>query len=139
MPLDSEGNWREEMVMRGNEIRTIIHREYPLTAAESEDRSETARRFRFADGAGEVGFINPVSEPFCESCNRIRLTADGRLRTCLFSIEETDLSGPLRDGATDADLAERVRAAVLEKELKHKINEGDAFQRASRSMSQIGG
>ncbi len=139
MPLDSEGNWREEMVMTGREIRESIDREYPLVAAELEDPSETARRFRFADGAGEVGFINPVSEPFCESCNRIRLTADGRLRTCLFSIEETDLSGPLRSGAADADLAGQILAAVLEKELKHKINEGEAFRRASRSMSQIGG
>src|SRR5581483_4499128 len=94
---------------------------------------------RFADGVGEIGFINPVSEPFCASCNRLRLTADGQLRTCLFSIDEWDLRTPLRSGITDEQLLELVRDAVWHKELKHKINEGEAFQRASRSMSQIGG
>ena len=89
--------------------------------------------------AGELGFINPVSEPFCASCNRIRLTADGQLRTCLFSIDEWDLRQPMRDGASDQQLAAIVQDAVAHKELKHRINEGPAFQRASRSMSQIGG
>src|SRR5438132_2094401 len=102
-------------------------------------RSSTSRVYRFADGVGEVGFINPVSEPFCATCNRIRLTADGQIRTCLFSIDEWDLSGPLRAGASDEELADILIDAVSHKELKHKINEGDAFQRASRSMSQIGG
>ena len=101
--------------------------------------SSTARRFRFADGAGEIGFVSPVSEPFCATCDRIRLTADGQLRTCLFSRREWDLQAPLRDRASDdAELAELIRDAVAHKELKHRINE-PGFVRASRSMSQIGG
>jgi GTP 3',8-cyclase len=100
--------------------------------------SSTARRFRFADGAGEVGFVNPVSEPFCSSCDRIRLTADGQLRTCLFSRREWDLKTPLREGATDEELVALLRFAVRHKELKHRIND-PGFARASRSMSQIGG
>jgi cyclic pyranopterin phosphate synthase len=103
------------------------------------EASSTSRRFTFADGVGEIGFINPVSQPFCGTCNRIRLTADGQLRTCLFSIDEWDLRGPLRAGASDADVANILIEAVSHKELKHKINEGSAFERASRSMSQIGG
>jgi cyclic pyranopterin phosphate synthase len=101
--------------------------------------SSTSRRFTFADGIGEIGFINPVSQPFCGTCNRIRLTADGQVRTCLFSVDEWDLRAPIRSGASDTDLADILVDAVNHKELKHKINEGDAFQRASRSMSQIGG
>ena len=106
--------------------------------AETEAPS-TSQRYRFADGIGEIGFINPVSEPFCATCNRIRLTADGQLRTCLFSIDEWDLREPLRAGATDRELADIFLEAVAHKEKKHKINEGEQFQRASRSMSQIGG
>src|SRR5438067_687210 len=93
---------------------------------------------RFADGAGEIGFVNPVSEPFCSTCDRIRLTADGQLRTCLFSRREWDLKTPLRDGSSDQRLEELIRFAVAHKELKHKIND-PGFVRASRSMSQIGG
>ena len=98
----------------------------------------TARVFRFADGAGEIGFISPVSEPFCADCNRIRLTADGRLRTCLFSMHETDLRDPLRAGADDAELEEIVRDAVWRKELKHRVNE-PGFIQPDRTMSAIGG
>jgi cyclic pyranopterin phosphate synthase len=86
-----------------------------------------------------VGFINPVTQPFCRTCDRIRLTADGQLRTCLFSVDETDLKSPMRNGAADTELERLIRRAVWAKEQKHKINEGEAFQRASRSMSQIGG
>src|SRR6266567_4236263 len=100
--------------------------------------SSTARRFRFADGVGELGFVNPVSEPFCASCDRIRITADGQLRTCLFSRREWDLKTPLRSGADDDELVELLRFAVRHKELKHRIND-PGFVRASRSMSQIGG
>jgi cyclic pyranopterin phosphate synthase len=88
---------------------------------------------------GQIGFINPVSEPFCASCNRLRLTADGQLRTCLFSLEDRSLLGPLRAGASDDDLARMIRKAVWGKELKHRINEGAYFVRPNRSMSQIGG
>jgi len=94
--------------------------------------------FHFRDGEGEIGFINPVSEPFCADCNRIRLTADGKLRTCLFSIHETDLRAPLREGATDADLERIVRDAVWRKELKHRVGE-PGFRQPPRTMSAIGG
>ena len=139
MPLDADGNWERERVLTGDETKALIEREFgPLVPIPTE-RSSTSRRYTFADGVGEVGFINPVSQPFCGTCNRIRLTADGQLRTCLFSVDEWDLRGPLRRGAGDAELAEVFVNAVAHKELKHKINEGEAFQRASRSMSQIGG
>jgi GTP 3',8-cyclase len=139
MPLDAEGNWNMEMVIGGEELRAIVDRRWPLVPVADIDPSSTSVVYRFADGAGEMGFINPVSQPFCATCDRIRLTADGQLRTCLFSIDETDLKTPLRQGASDGELEEIVRAAVYEKEKKHRINEGEAFQRASRSMSQIGG
>jgi GTP 3',8-cyclase len=138
MPLDADEAWREDDVLTGAEIRAIIEEHHgPLEEVPAKP-SSTARRFRFADGAGEVGFVNPVSEPFCSSCDRIRVTADGQLRTCLFSRREWDLKAPLRDGASDDELAELIRFAVRHKELKHKIND-PGFTRASRSMSQIGG
>jgi cyclic pyranopterin phosphate synthase len=138
MPLDADEAWREDDVLAGAEIRAIIEEQYgPLEEIPAKP-SSTARRFRFADGVGELGFVNPVSEPFCSSCDRIRLTADGQLRTCLFSRREWDLKTPMREGANDADLTELLRFAVRHKELKHKIND-PGFVRASRSMSQIGG
>jgi cyclic pyranopterin phosphate synthase len=137
MPLDADESWRQDEVLTGAEIRALIEERWPLVAIPAK-ASSTARRFRFADGAGEIGFVNPVSEPFCSSCDRIRLTADGKLRTCLFSRREWDMKGPLRRGATDEDLEQLLRWAVRHKELKHRINE-PGFVRASRSMSQIGG
>jgi GTP 3',8-cyclase len=137
MPLDAEERWTGDDVLTGGEIRALIEQHWPLEEIPAK-ASSTARRFRFADGAGEIGFVNPVSEPFCSSCDRIRLTADGQLRTCLFSRREWDLKTPLREGASDDELAELIRWAVSHKELKHKINDA-GFVRASRSMSQIGG
>jgi cyclic pyranopterin phosphate synthase len=137
MPLDADEAWREDEVLTGGEIRALIVERWPLEEIPAK-ASSTARRFRFADGAGEIGFVNPVSEPFCSSCDRIRLTSDGQLRTCLFSRREWDLKAPLRDGASDDELAALIRFAVRHKELKHKIND-PGFVRASRSMSQIGG
>jgi GTP 3',8-cyclase len=137
MPLDADEKWSGDDVLTGGEIRALIEERWPLEEIPAK-ASSTARRFRFADGAGEIGFVNPVSEPFCSSCDRIRLTADGQLRTCLFSRREWDLKTPLRAGASDDELAELVRWAVRHKELKHKIND-PGFVRASRSMSQIGG
>ena len=138
MPLDADEAWREDDVLTGAEIRAIIETEHgPLVELPAKP-SSTARRFRFADGAGEIGFVNPVSEPFCSSCDRIRVTADGQLRTCLFSRREWDLKTPLREGAGDDELVELLRFAVRHKELKHRIND-PGFVRASRSMSQIGG
>jgi len=118
-------------------VRALVEAEHPLRALPREPHS-TARVYAFADGEGEIGFVNPVTEPFCADCNRIRLTADGRLRTCLFSQHETDLRGPLRAGADDAELEEIVRAAVWRKELKHRINE-PGFRPPARTMSAIGG
>jgi cyclic pyranopterin phosphate synthase len=94
--------------------------------------------YRFADGQGKIGFINPVSEPFCGDCDRIRVTAEGKLRTCLFSLHETDLRSPLRDGASDAEMRTIIRDAVWRKELKHGVNE-PGFRQPKRTMSQIGG
>jgi cyclic pyranopterin phosphate synthase len=138
MPLDADGRWRREQVLAGREIYQMIDAWKPLVPVAT-DPSSTSRLYRFADGVGEIGFINPVSEPFCSRCDRLRLTADGQIRTCLFSIDEWDLRAPLREGASDEQLAAIIQDAVAHKELKHKINEGPAFQRASRSMSQIGG
>jgi cyclic pyranopterin phosphate synthase len=138
MPLDADKAWREDDVLTGAEIRTIIEAEHgPLVEVPAKP-SSTARRFRFSEGSGELGFVNPVSEPFCSSCDRIRITADGQLRTCLFSRREWDLKTPLREGASDEELVELLRFAVRHKELKHRIND-PGFVRASRSMSQIGG
>ena len=137
MPLDADRNWDRDRVLTGAEIRDQIAAVWPLEP-EPREPSATARVYRFADGHGRIGFINPVSEPFCGDCNRIRLTADGRLRTCLFSIDETDLRAPLRAGATDDDLEEIVRDAVWRKELKHHVND-PGFVQPKRSMSQIGG
>lgn len=139
MPLDADGNWRRDLVLAGQTIYERINEIFPLVPVEGVEAGSTSRRFHFADGRGEVGFINPVTEPFCAECNRVRLTADGQLRTCLFSISETDLRTPLRAGASDAELAQLIRGAVWQKEKKHRINEGKEFRRASRSMSQIGG
>jgi GTP 3',8-cyclase len=138
MPLDADEAWREDDVLTGAEIRAIIEAHHGPLVQIPAKASSTAQRFRFADGAGEIGFVNPVSEPFCSSCDRIRLTADGQLRTCLFSRREWDLKTPLREGASDDELTELIRWAVRHKELKHRINDS-GFVRASRSMSQIGG
>jgi GTP 3',8-cyclase len=137
MPLDGDRAWKPEQVLTGAEIRAAIHAVYPLDDAQR-DQHATARVHRFADGQGRIGFINPVSEPFCDDCNRLRLTADGRLRTCLFSLNETDLRGPLRAGATDDDLEQLIRDAVWAKELKHRVND-PGFVQPSRTMSAIGG
>jgi cyclic pyranopterin phosphate synthase len=139
MPLEADGSWQRERVLSGAEIKNIIERDYMPLVPVAAEPSSTSRRYTFADGVGEIGFINPVSQPFCSSCNRIRLTADGQIRTCLFSIDEWDLRAALRSGAGDEQIASLLAEAVSHKELKHKINEGAAFQRASRSMSQIGG
>jgi cyclic pyranopterin phosphate synthase len=137
MPLDADHAWTPEQVLTGDEIRAAIDAVYPLEPLPRQ-RSATARVYRFADGTGRIGFINPVSEPFCGDCNRIRLTADGRLRTCLFSLNETDLRTPMRDGADDEELEQIVRDAVWLKELKHHVGE-PGFIQPARSMSAIGG
>jgi len=137
MPLDADHAWTADDVLTGAEIRAAIDAVYPLEP-EPREPSATARVYRFADGRGRIGFINPVSEPFCADCNRIRLTADGQLRTCLFSLRETDLRGLLRSGASDDELETAVRDAVWRKELKHHVND-PGFVQPVRTMSAIGG
>jgi cyclic pyranopterin phosphate synthase len=137
MPLDADHAWSEDAVMTGEELRELIDRVHPLEELQREP-SATARVFRFRDGRGEIGFVNPVSEPFCADCDRLRLTADGKLRTCLFSMSETDLRAPLREGASDAELERIVRDAAWRKELKHHVGE-PGFRQPPRTMSAIGG
>jgi GTP 3',8-cyclase len=137
MPLDADHAWSEDRVLTGAEVREIIEQVHPLEPVESEPHA-TAKVWRFRDGRGEIGFVNPVSEPFCADCDRIRLTAEGKLRTCLFSLHETDLRTPLRDGADDEQLVEAIRDAVWRKELKHHVSE-PGFRQPPRTMSQIGG
>jgi GTP 3',8-cyclase len=137
MPLDGDRAWTADQVLTGAELRALIETRHALEPLPREPHA-TARVYRFRDGDGEIGFINPVSEPFCADCNRIRLTADGELRTCLFSVRETDLRGPLRSGADDAELEGIIRDAVWRKELKHRVNE-PGFVAPPRTMSAIGG
>jgi cyclic pyranopterin phosphate synthase len=137
MPLDADRAWTRDKVLPNAEIVAMIDAVYPLEPV-GRERHGTARRYRFADGGGEMGFISPVTQPFCGDCNRIRLTAEGELRTCLFSMTETDLRDPLRAGATDTELEELIRDAVWRKELKHHVNDA-GFVQPPRTMSQIGG
>jgi GTP 3',8-cyclase len=138
MPLDSSRGWMKEMVVPGHEILARLQARFQLVPVDSPNPSETARRWRFADGRGEIGIIAPVTEPFCGHCNRIRLTADGKIRTCLFSLQEHDVKSLLRGGATDEAIAERLRAIVWQKEPRHHIGEPE-FVQPQRSMSCIGG
>jgi cyclic pyranopterin phosphate synthase len=137
MPLDADRAWTPDRVLTGAEIREAIQAVHPLDA-EPRRAGSTSRVYRFADGRGRIGFVNPVSEPFCADCDRIRITADGRLRTCLFSLHETDLRGPLRAGADDAELERIIRDAVWRKELKHHVGD-PGFVQPARTMSAIGG
>jgi cyclic pyranopterin phosphate synthase len=139
MPLDADRRWSSDRVLAGQTLRELIELRYPLRPARDDDPNAPAREYRFADlPMAGIGFIDPVSEPFCGRCDRIRITADGKLRACLFAVEETDLREPLRVGATDQQLAALMRAGVWGKQAGHAI--GDAhFVPASRSMSQIGG
>lgn len=137
MPLDAQGVWNMQSVVPGAEILARIHEVFPL-APVTANGSEPATVHRFADGCGSIGVIASVTEPFCDHCNRIRITADGALRTCLFSIHEHNLKGLLRSGATDEEIADFIIAAVWKKEPGHKINQPD-FVKPTRSMSAIGG
>jgi cyclic pyranopterin phosphate synthase len=137
MPLDADREWSGDRVLTGDEVRRAIDAVHPLEPEPREPHA-TARVYRFADGRGRIGFINPVSEPFCGDCNRIRVTAEGKLRTCLFSVGETDLRSVLRSGASDSELERVIRDAVWRKELKHHVGE-PGFVPPPRSMSAIGG
>jgi cyclic pyranopterin phosphate synthase len=139
MPLDAEANWESEQVLTGEEIRRVLEDEFgPLLPAQRDDPSQPATDFVFGDGVGRIGFINPVSEPFCSDCNRLRLTAEGQVRNCLFSIEEWDARRLMRGAGTDDELADLVRDCVGAKKAGHGIDRED-FVRPERAMYQIGG
>ncbi|MDB6125184.1 MAG: 3,8-cyclase [Pedosphaera sp.] len=138
MPLDSAHAWKNEFVMRGHEILARVQSRYKLQSVTSNNLSETAKRWSFGEGQGELGLISPVSEPFCGHCNRIRLTADGKIRTCLFSVTEHDLRSKLRSDASDEELIAYLQSVVWQKEDRHHIGEPE-FVAPERSMSCIGG
>lgn len=138
MPLDSARAWQKEMVVSGAEILRRLGARFDLRPVASDNPSSTSKCWQFSDGRGEIGIIAPVSEPFCGHCNRIRLTADGKIRTCLFSVVEHDLRALLRNGSSEEELTEWLQGVVWQKEARHHIGEPD-FQPASRSMSCIGG
>jgi cyclic pyranopterin phosphate synthase len=144
MPLDAQGQWSDEQVVPAQEILGRIDAVFPLRERQQGAHVEPAQRYEFTDGIGDVGVIPSVSEPFCESCDRVRVTAEGKFRTCLFALEEFDLRAVLRagDGLAGADLDDRlaaaIEAAVGTKWAGHHIGAVD-FVRPDRSMSQIGG
>src|ERR1017187_5903517 len=137
MPLEEERTWSPNTVVTLDEILRRMGEYRPLVEI-PHGRSETARRYRFDDGIGEIGVIAPVSHPFCGHCSRIRITSDGKIRTCLFSIWDHDLHSVMRRGASDEELAEFIQGVVQKKEERHHIGEAD-FVPASRTMVHIGG
>jgi cyclic pyranopterin phosphate synthase len=138
MPLEEDRVWTPEIVVPMREILERLEKIRPVVALPPNSASETARRYTFSDGIGEIGIIAPVSEPFCGHCSRIRLTSDGKIRTCLFSQMDHDLYGVMRRGGSDDELAAYIRKVVDQKEARHHIGEPD-FQKPSRSMVHIGG
>jgi cyclic pyranopterin phosphate synthase len=138
MPLEEGRIWSPEIVVTLREIVERIERVTPLVELPPREAGETARRYTFGDGKGEIGIIAPVSQAFCGACSRVRLTSDGKIRTCLFSQVEHDLYGRMRAGANDEDLRAYVVRTVNEKEARHHIGE-PGFQKPSRSMVHIGG
>jgi len=137
MPLEEDRTWTRDRVVSLEEIVARMSEYKPLVEIEHE-HSETARRYRFEDGIGEIGIIAPVSQPFCGACSRIRVTSDGKIRTCLFSVWDHDLHGEMRRGASDDDLRAFIYKVVEKKEARHHIGEPD-FVPASRTMVHIGG
>jgi GTP 3',8-cyclase len=138
MPLDEDRAWSMNMVVPLKEVAATLSEVLPLRALPQTQSGETARRYTFEDSIGEIGIIAPVSQPFCGQCSRVRLTSDGKIRTCLFSTFEHDLYGFMQRGATDEDLSEFIVAAIQLKEARHHIGEAD-FINPARSMVQIGG
>ena len=139
MPLDAEGNWQREQVLEGNLIRQQLEDAFgPLLPADRHDRSQPAVDYRFADGKGMIGFINPVSEPFCGDCNRLRVTAEGQFRNCLFSHQEWDVRELMRSGQSDLEISAMLSECVAAKKTGHGIDSPD-FEQPARAMFQIGG
>jgi len=138
MPLEEDRSWKRETVIAMDEIVERLNAYRPLVELAPHAASETAKRFTFDDGVGEIGIIAPVSRPFCGHCSRVRLTSDGKIRTCLFSQSDHDLYGEMVRGGTDAELAAYIRKTVMRKEARHHIGE-PGFQKPSRNMVHIGG
>jgi len=138
MPLDSGRSWHKELVVPGREILERLRKRFVLEPVQVQNKAETAKRWTFPGGCAEIGIIAPVSEPFCGHCNRIRVTADGKIRTCLFSLEEHDLRSVLRGGASDEDVGDYLLKVAWQKEARHHIGEAD-FVQPQRTMSCIGG
>ncbi len=138
MPIGAGDGWDYSKVVPTREIIARIEEHFPKLVPIEYHGAQPADRFRFEDGKGELGFISSVSEPFCSHCNRIRITSDGKLRTCLFSLHETDLKSMLRSGKSDETISEAIVAAVWKKEEGHLINQ-PGFVKPERTMSQIGG
>lgn len=139
MPLDADRQWSQEQVVSGTELRLVLESHFgPLTAIGRADPAQPSSDFVFEDGQGGVGFIDPVSQPFCQSCNRIRLTADGKLRNCLFSQEEWDLKAACESNASDHEIHSIATACIRKKYASHGISESN-FKQPERAMYQIGG
>jgi len=139
MPLDGDQQWDSTSVMTGSSIRATIEREIgALVEADRKIGSQPAVDFSYADGGGRVGFIDPVSAPFCAACDRVRITAEGKLRNCLFSTQEWNLLTLVRGGASDVEIVESIRQSVAEKKAGHGID-SEEFVRPERAMYQIGG
>jgi cyclic pyranopterin phosphate synthase len=138
MPLEEDRTWKRETVISMEEIVERLNAYRPLVELAAHTASETAKRFTFDDGLGEIGIIAPVSRPFCGHCSRVRLTSDGKIRTCLFSQSDHDLYGEMVRGGTDAELAAYIRRIVMRKEARHHIGE-PGFEKPSRNMVHIGG
>jgi cyclic pyranopterin phosphate synthase len=139
MPLDADGKWLPEQVLSGEAIRHMLEDAFgPLVPAERPNPSQPAVDFEFADGKGRIGFITPVSQPFCGDCNRLRLTAEGKVRNCLFSTSEWDARAILRGGGTDQDLIQLMLDCVAAKKPGHGIDSPE-FVKPERAMYQIGG
>ncbi|MEK9137041.1 MAG: GTP 3',8-cyclase MoaA [Bacteroidota bacterium] len=138
MPIGKDDGWEIDKVVPTQEVIRRIQELYPIIPHQEDAIKMPAERYMFADGKGELGFISSVSQPFCVHCDRVRMTSDGKFRTCLFSLHETDLRSMLRGGATDGEIADMLTSAVWEKEEGHLINQ-PGFIRPERTMSQIGG
>lgn len=138
MPLDGQGRWRREDVVTGEQILARIRAAGEVEPVAADDPSEVARRWRFKGGLGEIGFINPVSEPFCDTCSRVRLTADGMIKNCLLGNDEFDVKRIMRTGGSDEDIASLIHLAVRMKAEHHGINK-PGFEKLSRNMSRVGG
>lgn len=139
MPLDADGNWSNDQVLSGEQITALLEEEFgPLAALPVDDPSQPATDYQYTDHSATIGFINPVTKPFCGDCNRLRLTAEGQVRNCLFSTIEWDARALLRGGASDDDLCELLRSCVMAKKAGHGIN-SEEFVKPERAMFQIGG